>query len=108
MNHCWNRIRTKLQPIGPLMDAFCCSPASIRRAALKPLRQRLTLQELDGEKINLPTASGDGMDLEYSANTGVPDFAGVTHFSGQPPAETGLGTLNGNTTAQFFIHGFVN
>ena len=31
MSCCWNRIRTNRQPIGPPMDAFCCSAASIRK-----------------------------------------------------------------------------
>src|SRR5438876_9436079 len=34
MNCCWNRIRAKSQAIGPPMDAFCCSAASIRRRAM--------------------------------------------------------------------------
>jgi len=60
---------------------------------LKKVRQRL-IQELHRKKIDLSTLSGNGMNLEYSANTGMPDLAGVTHFSSQPPAETGLGALN--------------
>ena len=77
-------------------------------AAVKPLAQRLTLQKLHREKIDLPMVCGDGMNLKYSADAWVCDFTGVTHFRRQPPAETRLGALDGNAPAQFFIHGFVN
>src|SRR5262249_51547103 len=72
MNCCWNRIRTKLQPIGRPMDVFCCSVVWIRRRALtsgfcrspaiKSRSLKTPFEERDGQ------FSPDGKWIAYQSN----------------------------------------
>ena len=74
----------------------------------KTLGERLAVDKLHGQKIEIALPRGGGMNFENLAYVGMADLAGVAYFRRQPFAETGLGALDGDTTLEPFVHGFIN
>src|SRR5579864_9243963 len=78
------------------------------RTPAEPIGERLTCDELHGEKIDLAAASGGSMDFEDLANVRMTDLCGVPDLRRQTLAESNLGNFDCDTALELLIRCLVN